>query len=131
MNKNPRTYMMLVWGFGSVFYGEIISQFVAHCPDRTFQGSSWCCLMWSPFWCSTSKTPGSSRRWLCRLTGCLSAHSKNFLQMDPTYWQRCRIPPSPHILMYCIEHYSDILLQIALNYLYLKNSRNCTIYTNN
>ena len=76
--------------------------------------------MWPPYWCSTSTSPGSSRRWLCRQKGCLSAHSKSFLSMDPTNWQRCRIPPSPHILMYCIEHHSDILLQIALKTFILK-----------
>ena len=110
MYKNTRTYTMLVWQFGSVFQGKIILQVAALFPDPTLLGSSWCCLMWSPYVCSTSTSHGSSRRLLCRKNGYLSAVSKNFLQMDPTNWQRWGIPPRPPILVYCIEHHSDILL---------------------
>jgi len=120
MYKNTRTYTMPVWEFGSVFQGKIILQVAALCPDPTFLGHSWCCLMWSPYVCSTSTSPGSSRRLLCLKNGCLSARSKNFLQMDPTNWERWGIPPRPPILMYCIEHHSDILLQISWKEFILK-----------
>ena len=78
--------------------------------------------MWLPLWCSQSTAPVSSRRLLCRVNGCLSARSKNFLQMDPTHWQRCGIRPSSLISLYCIEHHSEILLEISLKNVILKKA---------
>jgi len=63
--------------------------------------------------------------------GYLSARSKNFLQMEPTNWQQCYIRSNPPILMYCIDHLSDILLEMSLKIFILKNRRIGTIYANN